>query len=178
MDRCHYGVVNCVVGSVGNRGNHWSSVVDCVGNRMRYNMRNSMGNSMDSVVDWGHYWSCVVDSVRDNRVGHGVDGVGMRDGSRDGVVRGGVDSVVGGVVGIYRVSGVEEVTLGDRFGQEGVEQGVSVESVERGSLGTVDRVPGLTSEEVLVKQGAVWTNKSGTMWSVSSILTHSVGLTS
>merc|ERR1739848_47105 len=108
MDRCHYGVVNSVVDSVGNRGNHWGSVVDSVGDRMRYNMGNSMGNSMDSVVNWGHYWSCVMDSVRDNRVGHGVDGVGMRDGSRDGVVRGGVDSVVGGVVGIYRVSSVEE----------------------------------------------------------------------
>ena len=31
-----------------------------------------------------------------------------------------------------------EVTLGDRFGQEGVEEGISVESVERRSLGTVD----------------------------------------
>ena len=156
MDRCHYWVVDSVVDSVGNRGNHWSSVVDCMGNhgscmmdcvgnhgssvmdRVGNSVRNSMGNSMDSVMDWGHYWSCVVDRVRDNRVGHRVDGVGMRDGSRDGVVRDGLDGVVGGVVGIYGVGWVEEVTLGDRFGQEGVEEGVGVESVERGSLGTVD----------------------------------------
>ena len=65
--------------------------------------------------------------------------VGVVAVGRGGVaVGGGVDGVVDGVVGIYGVGRVEEVTLGDRFGQEGVEEGVSVESVERGSLGTVD----------------------------------------
>merc|ERR1719384_1821593 len=102
-----------------------------------------------------------------------VGGVRMRDGSRDGMVRSVMDSVVS-----HGVGWVDCVTLRDRFGQEGVEEGVSVESVERGSLSTVDRVPGLTSEQVLVKQGSVWTNKSSTVGPVSPILTHAVGLTS
>ena len=139
-----YGVVNCV----GNRSDNWSdnrsSMVDSV--------RDSVvqgSHSMGSMVDWGHYGSCVVNSMGDSMgnsmgdsmgdsmssmVGHGVDGVmGMRDGGRDGMVRDGVDSVVR-----HWVGGVDWVTLGDRLGQEGVEEGVSVESVERGSLSTVD----------------------------------------
>jgi len=108
-----------------------------------------------------------------NSVVSGV--VRMRDRSRDWMVRSRVDSMVSHWVNSMVI---HWVTRGDRFGEEGVQEGVSVESIERGSFSTVDRVPGLTSEQVLVKQGSVWTNKSCTVGSVPSILTHSVGLTS
>merc|ERR550532_3341447 len=117
---------------------------------------------MSSVVERSHSMS--------DRVGSSM---GMRDGCRDRMVRSGVDSVVS-----HWVGGVDGVTGGDGFGKEGVQQRVGVQSVERGSFSTVDRVPCLTSEEVLVKQGSVWTNEAGTVGSVSAILTHSVGLTS
>jgi len=110
----------------------------------------------------------------------------------DGMMkRGRMDSMMGVGVGNRRRCGMDgmvryrvyrrgdglAVLVQDWLGQEGVEERVSIESVQRRGLGTVNRVPGLTSEQVLVKESPIGTDKAGTVGSVSPILTDSVGLT-
>ena len=104
-------------------------------------------------------------------VGHSVvdRGVGVghwRRGGVDGVVGDGVDRLGEGLAVLVKLG----------LGQERIEKRISVERVERWSLGTVDRVPGLTSEEVLVEQGSVGTDEASAMRSVSAVLADSVGL--
>ena len=88
--------------------------------------------------------------------------------------RGGVDGVVGD--GVDRLGERLAVLVKLGLGQERIEERISVERVERWSLGTVDRVPGLTSEEVLVEQSSVGTDEASAMRSVSAVLADSVGL--
>merc|ERR550525_1930809 len=64
---------------------------------------------------------------------------------------------------VYRRGDGLAVLVQDWLGQEGVEERVSIESVQRRSLGTVDRVPGLTSEQVLVEESPIGTDKAGTV---------------
>merc|ERR1719361_3415315 len=98
----------------------------------------------------------------------------------DGMMkRGRMNSRMDGMVRdrMYRRGDGLAVLVQDWLGQEGVEERVSIESVQRRSLGTVDRVPGLTSEQVLIEESPIGTDKAGTVGSVSPILTDSVGLT-
>ena len=86
---------------------------------------------MNIMVSHGMWSQCnsVVSSV-----------VRMRDRSRDWMVRSRVDSMVSHWVNSMVI---HWVTRGDRFGEEGVQEGVGVESIERGSFSTVDLHSGL-----------------------------------
>jgi len=54
---------------------------------------------------------------------------------------------------------------------------VSVQTVERWSLTTVNLVPIFTGELILVKQCPVWTEEACSMWTVSTVIAYSVSLT-
>ena len=93
-------------------------------NTMVNTMVGNKRSCMDSMVShgmWsqGNSWAQVAGVVR------------MRNRSRDWMVRSRVGSMVS-----HGVS--HRVTHGDRFGEERVQEGVSVESIERGSFSTVD----------------------------------------
>lgn len=104
-------------------------------------------------------------------MGHSVVNRGVWVGHRR---RGGVDGVVGDRVDRLGEGFAVLVELG--LGQERIEKRISVERVEGWSLGTVDGVPGLTSEEVLVEQSSVGTDEARAVGSVSAVLADSVGL--
>merc|ERR1711862_420250 len=64
------------------------------------------------------------------------------------------------------------------FGKEGIEERISIESVQFWGSITVNSIPCFTSEKMLVKQCSIWTDKSSTMRTMSSVFTNTVGLTS
>merc|ERR550534_688775 len=113
--------------------------------------------------------------------GSGVDG-SMVDS------RGGVDGMMGNWVdgsGVDSMGGVDgggerlAVLINrDGLGEEGVQERVGVEGVQLGGGVAVNCVPGLASEEFLVKQSSVRTHEASSRRAVSSILAHAVSLTS
>merc|ERR1711953_1317087 len=134
---------------------------------MNWSRMNGMMNwsRMNGVVNWSRMNSMMKRGRVDSMMGVGVGN--RRRSGMDGMVR----------YRVYRRGDGLAVLVQDWLGQEGVEERVSIESVQRRGLGTVDRVPGLTSEQVLVEESPIGTDKAGTVGSVSPILTDSVGLT-
>jgi len=65
----------------------------------------------------------------------------------------------------------------DGLGEEGVQQRVGIKGVQLGGRVAVNCVPGLASEEFLIKQSSVRTHESCSRGAVSSILAHAVSLT-
>merc|ERR1711936_1508282 len=151
---------------------NWSRM-DGMMNRSRMNgMMN--WSRMDGMMNWSRMDGMMNRSRMNGMMNRsrmdGMMGVGVGNRRRcgvDGMVR----------YRVYRRGDGLAVLVQDWLGQEGVEERVSIESVQRRGLGTVNRVPGLTSEQVLVEESPIGTDKACTVGSVSPILTDSVGLT-
>jgi hypothetical protein len=194
----HGGSVDSMDSSWNNRGmdsvsNSWG-MVDSVSNS--WSMVDSMSNSWGVVDSMGNSWSMMSNNwsmvgsmMSDNwssmnsmvsRMSNDWSSVGNMSSMRMGnwwrnrsVVSHWVDSMMGR----WRWQRFAILINWNWLGQEWVEERISVESIELGSFIAVHSVPGLTSEEMLVKESSIGTNESSTMWSMSSILTDTVGLT-
>jgi len=107
--------------------------------------------------------------------GVGGRGIGCGGVGRSSMVRGGM--VGGGVVKRGRVVGIC-MLLVLWLGQVGVLVRVRVQLVEAHGLATVNLVPELAGELVLVEEGAVGADEAGALGPVPSVVAHTVNLTS
>jgi len=105
----------------------------------------------------------------------GSRGVGGRGVGSSSMVRGGM--VGGGMVQRGRVVGVY-MLLDLWLGQVGVLVRVCVQLVQAHSLATVNLVPELAGELVLVEEGAVGADEAGALGTVTAVVAHTVHLTS
>merc|ERR1719232_1624269 len=154
--------------SMGNSWYYRGSMKSCMmGNWGVYCscMMNSMGNywgSMDSMMNtMGNTWDNW-SSMKRSMVGNWMDGV----------VGNWVDSMVD------RFRDWLAIFIKFGFGKEWIEKGIGIEGVQFWGSITVNSIPCFTSEKMLVKQCSIWTDKSSTMRTMSSVFTNTVGLTS
>jgi len=157
------------VDSMDSWGNNWSmNSVDSwsmmSNNWGSMNSMVSQWSSMDSMMNWGMVgnYRCCVDSM-----------MRMSNWSWDWVDR--VNSVVGSMVNWLRDRLAILIKMG--LGEEWVEERISIESIQFWSSVAVNSVPCLTSEQMLIKESSIGTNKPSTMWTMTAVLTDTVSLT-
>merc|ERR1719468_1000693 len=89
----------------------------------------------------------------------------------------------GGIGGRFMISGLRSVIGGRMMGvlrgmHEGVLVGVLVQLVQGNSFATVNLVPELASKLILIKESTIGAHEPGTLGPITSVIAHTVYLTS